>query len=330
MLIVLVSLLAATLPTAFYVAVIYWVDRYEKEPLWLLGAAFLWGAIPSIIAALIFNTLFTLPVYYLAGDIAGDAFGPIIAAPLVEESLKGLALVGILLLWRHEIDSILDGIIYGAMVGLGFGMVENVFYFLGTYASGGLEEWTVNIILRTLFSLNHALFSAMTGLGIALSKLARQRAVRYLAPIGGWSLAVLLHFIHNGAATAASAISGLFCFILPLNAWGGVLITVMIMIWALVQERRWIRDYLRDEVERGTLTAAQYHVATSGRRRLSHRLELLTEQGLSGFIAAGRFYHRCSELAYKKVHYDHYHDQASARLIEELRVKVRAMGGQLG
>jgi protease PrsW len=113
------SILAAAVPTLFFVALIYWVDRYEKEPLWLLGATFLWGAIPSIIIAFIFNTVLSIPVYLLVSGPAGDALAGSLIAPPVEETVKGLAILGILLLWRHEIDSVLDGIIYGAMVGNG-------------------------------------------------------------------------------------------------------------------------------------------------------------------------------------------------------------------
>ncbi len=43
-----ISIIAATIPTLFYAAIIYWVDQYEKEPWWLLVAAFFWGAFPSI------------------------------------------------------------------------------------------------------------------------------------------------------------------------------------------------------------------------------------------------------------------------------------------
>jgi RsiW-degrading membrane proteinase PrsW (M82 family) len=35
----------------FYAVVFWWFDRYEKEPLPLLIAAFIWGAVPSIILA---------------------------------------------------------------------------------------------------------------------------------------------------------------------------------------------------------------------------------------------------------------------------------------
>jgi RsiW-degrading membrane proteinase PrsW (M82 family) len=63
----LLSLIAAITHPALRGGIIYWVDRYEREPLWLLSAAFLWGAIPSIIMALIFNEVLSIPLYLLAG-----------------------------------------------------------------------------------------------------------------------------------------------------------------------------------------------------------------------------------------------------------------------
>ena len=37
----LVAILGALIPTLFYVAFVWWLDRYEKEPLWLLALSFL-------------------------------------------------------------------------------------------------------------------------------------------------------------------------------------------------------------------------------------------------------------------------------------------------
>ncbi|MCB0009300.1 MAG: PrsW family intramembrane metalloprotease, partial [Anaerolineales bacterium] len=187
--ILFVSIIIAAIPTAIFVAIIYWIDRYEKEPLWLLITTFLWGAVPSIIAAFIINTLFSIP-FYLVGEGFGDAIGATFIAPLVEESLKGAALLLILFFWRSEIDSLLDGIIYGAMIGLGFGMVEDIFYFVSQYQAGGVEGWTATILLRTMFSLNHALFTGVTGLGIAAAKLTRNNMVKIAAPFLGWCGAV--------------------------------------------------------------------------------------------------------------------------------------------
>jgi protease PrsW len=325
----ILSVLAAIIPTIIYVALIYWVDRYEKEPLWLLSAAFLWGAIPSIVAAFILNTAFNLPFYVILGPGIGDAIGAVLIAPPIEETLKGLALLLILFAWRHEIDSLLDGIIYGAMVGMGFAMVENVYYFMNVYAEGGVEAWQVNIFMRAIFfGLNHALFTSMTGLGIAVSRFARNPLTRFGAPVVGWLAAIFLHSVHNFAASFA-AVAPILCLVLPLNAWGGVLITVIIMVWALLQEKKWLRHYLAEEVERGTLTAEQYQIAGSGLKRSFHRLNLLFSRGVVAYFTAGRFYQLCSRLAYKKHHYQLLREEKSNTLTEHLRQEVSRLSLQI-
>jgi protease PrsW len=325
----ILSVIAAVIPTLFFVSLIYWVDRYEKEPLWLLSAAFLWGAIPSIIAAFILNTLFSIPFHLILGPDLGDAFGASFIAPFFEESLKGIALLLILFFWRHEIDSILDGIIYGAMVGMGFAMVENVYYFMNVYHADGIEAWQINIFMRAImFGLNHALFTSMTGLGIAVSRFARNPLTKFGAPVFGWMMAMFLHFVHNAAASA-TAVFPIACLILPLNAWGGILITLIIIVWALLQEKRWIKKYLADEVRHGTLTAAQYEIVGSGINRFFHRLNLLSNQGAEAYFKAGRFYQLCSRLAYKKHHYTLLQEKKSHTLTAQLREEVSQLSRQL-
>ena len=44
---VLVALLGALIPTCVYVLFVWGLDRYEKEPLWLLALSFAWGAFPA-------------------------------------------------------------------------------------------------------------------------------------------------------------------------------------------------------------------------------------------------------------------------------------------
>jgi RsiW-degrading membrane proteinase PrsW (M82 family) len=322
----LLSIIAAIIPTLFYTGLIYWADQYEKEPGWLLAATFLWGAIPSIIIALIFNTLFAIPLYALAGDEMGDVLTAVLIAPPVEESVKGLALLGILFIWRHEIDSPLDGIIYGAMVGMGFAMVENVFYFMDSFAGGGREAWGINVFMRgVVFGLNHALFSSMTGLGIAVARLSGKTAVRFLAPIGGWSMAVFFHALHN----LTVSFNNLLCLVAILADWGGVWAFMAIIIWALVQEQRWLTQFLREEVELGTLTSQQYQTACSSLHRLNHNFSLLFSRGLAVNQRSIRFYHRCSKLAYYKHHQTLFHDAQSAAMIEKLREEIAQLSQAL-
>ena len=69
----LLSLSLGLLPMLVFAWVIYWLDRYEKEPLLLLGGVFLWGAIGAATAAFVVNTLFGVGVYlFTSSEAATD------------------------------------------------------------------------------------------------------------------------------------------------------------------------------------------------------------------------------------------------------------------
>lgn len=324
--VLLLSILAASVPTVLYVGVIYWVDRYEKEPWWLLASAFLWGAVPGILIAFFFNTLLSAPLLLILGNDLGMAAAPSLIGPPVEESVKGLALVAIFIFWRNEIDSPLDGIIYGAIVGMGFAMVENVFYFVETFNQGGMEAWGVNVVLRAvLFGLNHALFSSFTGLGIAIARQSTNRGVQIVLPVLGWATAVFLHFLHNFTVT----LGDLFIFLALLFDWGGVWLVLMIILWAVLQERRWLRHYLAEEVALGTLTTNEFLRASSGRKRTAYLMKTLLERGYRANRQAARFFLQCSHLAYTKHHWKLFQDEPSAQKIVSLRQEIYALAHHL-
>lgn len=320
--IVLQSIIAAVIPAVIYTSLIYYIDRYEKEPLWLLAATFGWGMVPAILLALFFNAVFGFPFYFLFGE-AGNAAVASFVAPLVEESVKGIVMLIILFMWREQIDSLLDGIIYGAMVGMGFAMIENIFYFVQVFEEGGREAWQLNIFLRAvLFGLNHALFTGMTGLGVAVARLTPQRGLRVLAPMLGWGAAVVLHGVHNLSASAVDVVGLVACIPLLANEGGGLFITAVIIIWSLWQEKQWIQRHLREEVALGTLTTRQYEIARSAFTRLGHRWQLLFTAGPQAFFTALNFYFLCSRLAYSKQHYQTLQDEESLHRVEQLRAEV--------
>src|SRR5262245_28770546 len=96
-----------------------WLDLYEKEPKLLLGAAFSWGVVIAGGGAFIINTVFGIGIYVLTGsEIAADFGTTSIVAPIIEEGLKGLAVFVVFLLFRKEFDSVLDGIVYGAITAM--------------------------------------------------------------------------------------------------------------------------------------------------------------------------------------------------------------------
>jgi RsiW-degrading membrane proteinase PrsW (M82 family) len=322
----LLSILAAIVPTVLYVVIIYWFDRYEKEPLWLLVAAFLWGAVPAILISFVLNTLLSVPLLLVLGDELGQAAAPSIIGPPVEETIKSMALVAIFIFWRSEIDSPLDGIIYGAMVGMGFAMVENVYYFVQTFNSGGVEAWGVNIVLRAVvFGLNHALFSSFAGLGIAIARLSTRKWVKIVLPLLGWLTAVFLHFLHNFTVTLGNA----FIFLALFFDWGGLVLVLGIIMWAVLQERRWLRQYLAEEVALGTLTVSQFTLASSGRNRVTFLFKTFFNRGYKANRRAAHFLLQCSHLAYTKHHWKLFQDEKSALAINELRQEIATLATQL-
>ncbi|MBE2222943.1 MAG: PrsW family intramembrane metalloprotease [Anaerolineae bacterium] len=318
--VLIISILAATLPVLVYISLIYWVDRYEKEPGWLLTATFLWGAVPSVIIAYVANSVLGMPFYLLTSAATADTLVASFIAPIVEESIKGAAVLGIFLFWKDEIDSPLDGIIYGAMVGLGFALVENVIYYVAQYQAGGLEAWGWNVFFRGLvFGLNHALYTGMTGLGIATALMSTNPLVKIGAPIAGWATAVLLHTIHN----LTVSFGNLICLIGVFSDWGGIFLTLVIMLWALLQERSWLKRYLAGEVAFGTLTLSQFEIACSGRKRIRQRWHALARGGYPAYRHTLHYHNLLSELAYKKHHFDLFKHEATWKRVELLREQIR-------
>ena len=318
------SILASLLPTAIYAAIIYWADRYEKEPVWLLFLAFFWGAIPSII-----GTIYVAPIvepFLLSffDESLRSINRIVVVAPILEEVFKGGILLAILFIWSHEIDSWLDGIVYGAMVGLGFAMVENYFYFTSEYATGGISAWSTNVFFRGgVFGLNHALFSSLLGLGMAVGALTHSASLRLFAPIAGLVAAIATHALHN-----ALVMGNMMLFVVaPIADWAGIFAMTAIVIWALVQEQRWITHYLKDEVGRGTLSTNQYEMARSLRLRGAHEWHILVHFGFGRFLQTRHFYHQCSRLAAKKHHTDiHPEDHID---VTKLRATIHQLSQQI-
>lgn len=313
--IVFLTLLACIVPTLAYVGLIYWADSYEKEPVWLLSAVFLWGAVPAIVLSIILGSFVEGVFEGVFGRNWQTLTAAILTAPIIEETVKGFALVGILAWRRHDIDTLLDGIIYGAMIGMGFAMVENSFYFTGEYDSGGLSAWATNVFFRAfIFGLNHALFSGLLGLGVAAGLLTKREPLRILYPLLGWTFAVFFHFIHNLSVGFQNAL----CLIAPLADWGGVLLTVVIITWALRQERAWLQTYLIEEMKHGLITFRQYELISDIPKRRAHLWDLLIHGQFQRYIALRRFLNLCSKLAYQKHHSDvhvaHAHEEAIANL----------------
>lgn len=314
------SVLAAAIPTVAYVLIIWWCDRYEKEPIFLLAAAFVWGAAPAILLSLGAELALDAP---LAGysDLGRDLASASIVAPIVEEIAKAIALYLIYRLFREEFDGILDGIIYGALVGFGFAMTENFFYLISEVTSEGWESFGILAVLRTVvFGLNHAFYTAFTGAGFGYARSARSPVAKVAVPVLGLLVGMGFHSVHNLGATLSGEALAAIGISLIADA-GGVLIIIAILVLALRQERRWIAEELRPEIGI-LLTVDEYRIAQSPWKRLRARGKAATRSLAHGRNVA-RFYRLLAELAFRLHRYRH--GRASAkdlRAIPHLREQI--------
>ncbi|WKZ39564.1 MAG: PrsW family intramembrane metalloprotease [Anaerolineales bacterium] len=318
----LVSIFFGFVPMFLYAAFIYWLDRYEKEPKALLGAAFMWGVIIAAGGAFIINTVFGIGIYVVTGSEALTNLGTAsVVAPVVEEILKGMAVAVVFLMFRKEFDSILDGIIYGGIAGLGFAAAENTLYiYRNGYLEGGWEGLFALVIVRViLVGWMHAFFTAFTGIGFAIARLNKNIFIKIIAPIAGLAVAIFTHAFHNTIGNFFYGLSGLGVTIF-FDVIGYALMFGFI-IWMIVHERNIVKRQLVEEVSTGLITQAQYQKALSP--------WTLTVAGLSG-RATSRFYHSLGELAHKKEQLlKHGDEKGNTAIIETLRRELAVLAPQV-
>lgn len=315
----LVSLFFGFVPMMVFAGLVYWLDRYEKEPRILLGAAFLWGVVIAAGGAFVINTVFGVGIYMLTGSEGAAEMGTTsIIAPIVEEFMKGLAVVIVFLMFYKEFDSVLDGIIYAGVTALGFAATENTLYiYRNGYLDGGWQGLFLLVFIRVIVvGWQHPFYTAFSGIGLALARMNKNLFIRLLAPLMGFGMAIATHSFHNTFAGLMGGIAGFAAG--TLIDWFGWALMGVFIIWMIGKERNLMRTQLYPEVVSGVINAAQYQKATSPwTTSFAH---------LNGKSVA-RFYQACGELAHKKEQVRNKGDEnGSVAIIESLRAELVALG----
>ena len=125
----------ACLPTtAFGLLVVRRMDRNEKEPWRLVLVAAAWGAIVATSLVIWGETVWDQVAQRTLVPGPGLDASTAFSAGLLEELAKGLAVVLLFLVMRNDFDDVVDGIVYGAAVGLGFNFLESIAYMTNLYA----------------------------------------------------------------------------------------------------------------------------------------------------------------------------------------------------
>jgi len=189
---------AAAVPAIAYAGAVIAILRPQEPPA-LLVALFLWGA---AVAA---------PVAEHANSLLGaTTLGPMLWAPLLEETLKALGLALVVALRPERLRDARSGIACGALVGLGFASAENVPYHLIAAVQGGAGGLARAVFVRgVLQGLNHATFTGAVGAGLGLARRWPDGARSAIALVLGFVLACAQHGVWNGVASFT--ITNLLC-----------------------------------------------------------------------------------------------------------------------
>jgi protease PrsW len=349
------ALALSSLLAAVPLGVLWFLDRRERETPWLFAAAFLWGGCIATALALPFNTAFFkhVDVWLAQHPILTQMLGPNatmmlvapISAPIVEETIKALGVLTLFWLLRAEFDNMRDGIVYGALVGLGFNWFEAALYVAQGYTQYGIAPYGMQLGVRyALFGLGgHAMFTGIFGAFLGLAIQTRRRWLRILAPIAGLVLAIAAHMLNNALpllVALAGAAAGehppgheplpdmgfidafLSGTLIQLTIFLPFLVITALALWRSgVWERRVIREELSGEVER-TVSPREYEEIVGDRMLRTRRINPLRPRASAALVNAQH------ELAFRKRRVrDEGKDPEDDPLVDGWRKEIRRLRG---
>lgn len=196
------------LPPLLYTIWIRNRERYNREQWKPIFLCFLWGATIAVIAAVILEVIFELPFTYSLSETEMTPFlAAVVIAPIVEEFTKPLALQ--LKSIKSNLDELEDGLIYGAVAGLGFSATENLLYGY-SFLSEGFIMFLLLMATRSFGGcLLHASATALTGYGYGKTVINHSSL---FGVIPYFILAIILHGLYNFVLSyeLAGVVSGLF------------------------------------------------------------------------------------------------------------------------
>jgi RsiW-degrading membrane proteinase PrsW (M82 family) len=349
------SSLLALLP----LSIIWFLDRRERESPRIFAAAFLWGAVIATTISLPFNTwvIFAVTEWLESNTALRDLLGPEaaimigapLAAPIVEETAKGVGIALVFWLARCDFDNVRDGFIYGALVGAGFNWFESALYVQQNYVQFGVHTYGFQLGARYawLGMAGHAMFSGIFGAALGLARATRKPAVRLAAPPLGLALAMLAHAWQNSLP--------LFLTLLGVRGGGApptevarppemtvfdamwaasfsnflIFLPYVVLLFVILRhsgraERTVIREELLDEVGQ-TITEREYADVVNDRAFRTRRIVARNREASAALVNAQH------ELAFRKRRLrDRGYDPERDPLVAARRKQVQTLRSQLG
>jgi RsiW-degrading membrane proteinase PrsW (M82 family) len=312
---IIAALIIPLVPAIGINLLVNFMDRFEREPWFLRLAAFLWGAIIAIPPALFIEQRLDTVVQNLLGPSTNDIVRTALQglnAGFTEETIKGLGLLLLFFILRDEFDNVTDGIVYGALIGAGFAMVEN----FAVFARDSKQFLVFLIVGRVILGwLGHSTFTACFGAALGYIRHTNVRWKQIVVPLVGYLVAVGLHsffdfvdFQASAAVRAAPGNSSVAFFSLvavigdyvpPFLAQLGLL---YILTRSLVHEGAVIREFLAVEVTNGIVMVDEYALLQNSFRRTKEERRILWDSGIKQWMHVKALYQTEIGLAFRKWH----------------------------
>ncbi len=181
--------LLITIIPGFILLVLFFLSEKIKEPFSMVISTFAMAFIITMpldlmiyIVDPILLTLFNNNFFY--------SFSAFFRAGFLEEFLK-FSVLFYYVAKHHEFDEFLDGVVYGAAIGLGYAVAENLGYLYFTETN----DFSNLAIIRLMPMVSHTLFGII--MGILFSKSAFQLIKNNTGIYLSLFIPVFLHGLHN-------------------------------------------------------------------------------------------------------------------------------------
>lgn len=203
---ILGAIAAASAAPALALAGYFWYgDPTTREPLVGLAVTFLLAVAFASIAGVV-NSV-AQPYFQVFGILGTTLFYFLIVGP-VEETVKWLA-VRTYAFRTDAFRTVVDGVVYGAMAGVGFAAIENLLYILmfsveSTAAGFAVQQQRAVAIAtqRAVVGPGHVIFSAWAGFYLGLAKFNYGK--RGPIVVKGLLIAAFIHALYNTLVTNLS------------------------------------------------------------------------------------------------------------------------------
>ncbi len=304
----LTSTLACLPTTAFGLWVVRHLARSQKEPWRIVLVAAAWGAVVATSLVIWAETVSEYWTFRLLVPGPGLDASTAFSAGLFEELAKGLAVLLLFLVMRDRFNGVVDGIVYGAAVGLGFNFMETIGYMTYLYSLFGPSaaefQWYHRQVLDLFFG--HAAYTALIGAGIGIASQLPDRGQQVLAITCGWLGAIAGHFAWDAWLTFFPLGAGLQTLVqvhLRVLLMNGPVVVgvVLLLVMGMRLESRALERQLRLEAETGLGAVLAWEVPILRRPlpRFAYRLQALA-RGPVAYARAGRLQRAQLQLALER------------------------------